>query len=194
MNNTKQRLIRTYVNIRRNYEIILYLTKRKNRAISILVNSDELLSHWCYLTFKDLHIEIDKAISFRKPKNKKETDFVFSGLVMHIFNESNLNENKKAKLYNKILTLKDAIKTIRNTRDKFYAHIDADYESYLGNQSLRDIEKIVFLIQDIMCKIFGNKEVTEILNTIPSSNDYSILQNLLDLDLTTFEKLSNLAD
>ena len=179
MNNTKERLIRTYTNIRRNYEIILYLSKRNNRAISLLVNSDELLSHWRYLTFKDLHIEIDKAISFRKPKNKKNSKPIFCGLEIDCFNNSNLSKKKREKLNNKRLTRKEEITTIRNTRDKFYAHIDADYKIYLGNQSIREIEKIVFLIQDIMCKIFGNKEVTEILQTIPSSNDYLILQKLI---------------
>ncbi len=171
MDNTKERLIRTYINIRRNYEIILYLTKRNNKAIRLLVNSDELLSHWRYLTYKDLQIELDKALSFRK---SKKGNYVFSGLVIDIFNSSDLSNKKRERLKNKILIFKEAITEVRNTRDKFYAHIDTDFKSYLGNQSIGDIEKIIFLIQDIMCKVFGNKKVTEILETIPSSNDYLI--------------------
>lgn len=156
---------------------MLYLTKRTNTELSRLVNNDELLSHWRYLTFKDLHIEIIKAITVVKPREKQE--YEFGGLIMDTLNNSSLSETNKFKLHKKMVVLKDAIRAIKNTRDKFYAHLDSDYESYLGNQNIKDIEKIVFLIQDIMCKVFGNKEVIEILNTIPSSNDYSTLQNLL---------------
>jgi hypothetical protein len=156
---------------------MLYLSTRTNSELNHLVNNDELLSHWRYLTFKDLHIEINKAITVVKPKGKLE--YEFGGLVMDILNSSTLSDAKKYKLHKKMVLLKDAIKTIKNTRDKFYAHIDADYEKYLGNQNIRDIEKIVFLIQHIMCKVLGNKEMTEILIKIPSSNDYSILQKIL---------------
>jgi hypothetical protein len=172
LDNTRERLIRTYSNIRRNYEIILYLSSSNNRELNRFVDKNELLSHWRYLTFKDLDIEIVKAISVRMARGKSNYDF--DGLLIYILINSELSYVSKKKLYIKMLVLKEAIKTIKSTRDKFYAHIDPEYEIFLGNQSLSDLEKIVFLIQDVMCKVFGNKEMIAILSSIPSSKDYTL--------------------
>ena len=70
--------------------------------------------------------------------------------------------------------LKNEINTILNVRDKFYAHLDKDYNSFLLKFELNNYYKIFELIELGIIALGGEKKLKEVLNSIPSRNNFSI--------------------
>lgn len=167
-----------FTNIRKDWEILMYLSHRNRREIKNYVDDNPLLFHWRYLTFKDIFIEIDKMISHRsKGKDKPKT---LQGKIIDTISNSDLSEKNKLELRKRLSKRLETIKQITSVRDKYYAHLDKDFKGYLGGIRMNDLRKLIFVVQGILVRVYGKRDIEEILKEIPSSDDYDLIERLID--------------
>lgn len=166
-----QRLLLNYSSARRSWESWCYMNnlhlKVSNSDLKSYCTDNELLSHLRYLALKDIHIELYKII---KDKDRTCADNIFK--CLRKFEGQDANVSKHLELSG---DLKLSIDSILNVRDKFYAHLDADYKFYLDPkfkvQSYYDV--FVYIEQGI--KLLGlNKEFEVTLSQIPSRDDFEL--------------------
>ena len=75
---------------------------------------------------------------------------------------------------NKWNKIESKLKSLTDTRDKFYAHLDKDYESFLGSFPIDDYYEIFELIEASIIALGKEKELHETLKTIPSRDDFEL--------------------
>ena len=165
-----------YRNMRTDYEIILYLGKGGHPKI---VNRNKLLKRWQLLTLRDLIIQSNTILSYRK---KRKTDtYEYTGYIIEALKASNLSEKTKRVLWNKIYRKKDIIIEIQTTRDKYYAHLDLDYRSRVKpNSGIYDYGRVIFTVGSIIQRIYGTKKFQSALDEIESRDDYNLLEKFYD--------------
>ena len=71
--------------------------------------------------------------------------------------------------------MKLQIKNICDIRDKFYAHLDKDYNSFLkDNISINDVHNIFFEIESALIKLTSNEKIKSELHLIESRMDFNL--------------------
>jgi hypothetical protein len=171
-----ERLLKNYTNARQSWDswyfmtsggLMDLLTMRQDYSTSPKKKVDEnvLLSYLRYLAFKDYHIEIYKIV--KDSNNTKDNIFLLlkefatlrPDLKKHI--ESNLKE---------LAELQTEIKRLTDLRDKFYAHLDADYLNYGGQDTLDHYFKVFTAVENAII-------------TLTSKNDFETLRSKINSDL-----------
>jgi len=162
------RLLKNYFNARKSWEGWCYLNnidlKVSKRNVRKYVDENKLMFYLRYLLIKDLHIELYKIIK----DNSNNSDNIFK--LLKAFNSN------KAKLHlRKLNDFSTEIKSLTNIRDKFYAHLDPDYNEFITNFKIEDYYKIFVLIEEAI-KILGKEsELIKILNKIPSRDEFELI-------------------
>ena len=161
------RLLKNYFNARKSWEGWCYLNnidlKQNNPIIRKYVDDNELLFHCRFLLLKDLHIELYKII-----KDSGNT-------IDNIFKLLRENGSQKAnELITQLGEIKTELKSVTDTRDKFYAHLDEEYKDYLSSFDIQDFYQIFELIEQAIITLGKEKELFELLKTIPSRDEFEI--------------------
>jgi len=164
---TTARLLKNYFNARKSWEGWCYLNnlylKQENPKIRKYADENQLLDHCRYLLLKDLNIELYKIVR----KSNSTVDNIFKHLEKHSTEEAD-------ELIDKWNKIKSKLKSLTDTRDKFYAHLDKDYETYLSSFPIDDYYEIFELIEASIIALGKEKELYEILKSIPSRDDFEL--------------------
>ncbi len=170
------RLLKNYSNARKSWEVWCYLSglnnecKQEFRATKLQVDNSPLLSHLRYLAMKDYHIELYKVLK-NNPNNK---DNIYNLLEKRIrSNPKNKSDVEKA------LQMLNAEMAIMNDlcdiRDKFYAHLDKDYENYTSKKSyVADTGNLFQIVETGIIALTSEEELKKELAKIESRDDYQI--------------------
>ena len=161
MNKSIDRLIRNYCNARKSWEVWCYLSgldnefKTSKKEVQQIVDDNPLFFHLRYLSMKDYYIELYKVIK----ESSFNADNIFNLLQKRIkSNPKNIDEVKKA--LNGLSEIKETIVGFCNIRDKFYAHLDKDFEKYINKgKSLKETNQLFFAIEKGMCMGCPGKEL-----------------------------------
>jgi len=166
-----ERLLKNYSNARRSWEVWCFMVnfnlKEKSFDTAQYISTNELLSHLRYLAMKDFYIEMYKIL--KRSNNNKDNIFVLlKNLKLSNKYKSQEVENSLSKLEQTRLTI-DSICTVR---DKFYAHLDKDYEKYLSiGIPLNDILKCFKAIETSIITLTSLKMIRSYLDKIPSRDE-----------------------
>jgi hypothetical protein len=165
---TTERLLKNYYNARKSWEGWCYLNnihlKKNNSSIREYVDQNELLYHCRYLLLKDLHIELYKII---KDKKSTSRDNIFKLL-------RSIDSKEAIQLINELNDFKSELDSLTNTRDKFYAHLDEDYEDFLKSFEIENYYKTFEYIESAIMLLGKEKELKEILKKIPSRDEFEL--------------------
>ena len=168
---TTDRLLKNYYNARKNWEGWCFLNnihlKEDNSFIRKYTDKNELLFHCRYLLLKDLHIELYKII---KNKNSTSRDNIFKLLKQC--------DNDRAKeLLIEINDFQNEFDEITKTRDKFYAHLDENYEEFSGSFEIENYYRTFEYIESAIIILGKEKELKKVLESLPSRNDFKLSIN-----------------
>ncbi len=162
-----ERLLKNYYNARKSWEGWCYLNnialKVQKCDVRKYVDENELLFYLRYLLSKDMHIELYKIIR----NSKNTTDNIYKLL-------RNLNTVEAISYLKKLDSFEIKIKSLNDLRDKFYAHLDADYKDFITNFKVDDYYKIFELIEEAIIILGKKSELLAILETIPSRDEFEI--------------------
>ena len=161
------RLLKNYFNARKSWEGWCFLNnldlKTKKPEIRNYADENELLSYVRYLLSKDLHIELYKII-----KDNGST-------VDNIFKLLRKNNTPEAELHlTKLKDFKNELKALTDPRDKFYAHLDANYKEFLVQFKVDIYYNVFELIEQAIIILGKEKELLAMLKTIPSRDDFEL--------------------
>lgn len=161
------RLLKNYFNARKSWEGWCFLNnlelKIKKPEIRKYVDENELLEYVRYLLSKDLHIELYKII--------KDSNTSFDNIFKLLRN----NNTPEAKLH--LIKLKEfehELKSLTDPRDKFYAHLDADYKKFLKRFKVDIYWRVFELIEQAIIILGKEKELLALLKTIPSRDNFEL--------------------
>lgn len=174
MNSSVGRLLKNYSNTKQSWEAWCYMVnyncKVRNFSVVRYIDGHELLFYLRFLSLKDFHIEAYKVLK----KAKKGEDDIF-----RLLEKTGEINPKKSKMVESILIDLNkhsaTIEMICNTRDKFYAHLDKDYKSYIYPKfELVKIEECLHLVEKAITVITSVKTLNAVLANVPSRNILSI--------------------
>ena len=174
MSKSIDRLFKNYSNARKSWETWCYLTGLNNEckqefgATKLRVDNSPLLSHLRYLAMKDYHIELYKVLK-NTPNNK---DNIYTLLEKRLrSNPKNKTEVEKA--LQAMNSEKAIVTDLCDIRDKFYAHLDKDYEKYTSKkQYVLDTCKLFYIIEMGLIALTSEEELKKELAKIDSRYDY----------------------
>lgn len=176
MSKSIDRLIKNYTNARKSWEVWCFMSgidnqlKKDNHEIIKTVNNNTLLFHLRYLALKDLHIELYKVLK----QSRGSSDNLFLLLAKRIKSNPK-NKEELLVAQTNLENMKLQIKSICDIRDKFYAHLDKDYDSFLKNHiSINDIHNIFFEIESAIIKLTSKEKLQSELNLIESRMDFNL--------------------
>lgn len=181
MSKSIDRLIKNYTNARKSWEVWCFMSglnnelKQEFRATKLKVDNSPLLRYFRYLAMKDYHIELYKVLK-NTPNNK---DNVYILLKKRI--RSNPKNKSALEIAHQLLNNEMAIvKDHCDIRDKFYAHLDRDYERYMSKKSyLIDTSNLFHIVEMVIIALTSEEELKKELAKIDSRNDYRISALLL---------------
>lgn len=161
------RLLKNYANARLSWEAWCYLNniglKNNNYEIREYCNVNPLMFHCRYLLLKDVHIELYKIL-----KDSKNT-------VDNVFKYLRINQNEEcSQVLKELHLIQYKIKLITDTRDKFYAHLDIEYEDHLSNFKVEYYYDLLQIIEKSIIALGLKSNLLEILNQIPSKNEFDL--------------------
>jgi hypothetical protein len=164
---TTERLLRNYFNARKSWEGFCFLNnldlKTNKPEIRKYTDNNELLYYARYLLFKDLHLELYKIL-----KDSRSTiDNIFGLLKNHKSHQADLHLKK-------LNIFKSEIKLLTDTRDKLYAHLDANYKEYLSSVNVNNYYHIFVLIEQAITILGKENELLKLLNTITSRDEFEL--------------------
>lgn len=164
---SKERLLKNYYNARKSFEAFCYLSnldlKKAKPEVKKYVNDNELLSYLRYLTLKDMYIELYKIIK----DSETSTDNIFKLL-------KNLNTKDSYYHLEKLSEYKELIKSMTTFREKFYAHLDKNYQSLKTKIPVKNNYHVFMLIEEAIIILGYEDDLKEILKTIPSRDEFEI--------------------
>ena len=171
MNTPTDRLLINYSNARRSWESWGFmmnwnLEKPKPEVVEYILKN-ELLSHLRYLAFKDFHIEMYKIIK----DSSRNSDNIFS-----LLKKRQTQDTSKYEIIDKnigeLIKNTTAINLICDTRDKFYAHLDKNHESYNGIRLSVPMALNCFIAVENAIMTLTSREILQShLDNIPSRDD-----------------------
>jgi hypothetical protein len=169
-----ERLLKNYSNARQSWEtwcfMINFNCDKHDRARLEYIDKNDLLFHLRYLALKDFHIEMYKVLK----QGKYDSDSVFK-----LLKESKENDKTKENAVNSNLFELEqnrvTIDELCDIRDKFYAHLDKDYQKYLITEmKLNDILNCFIAIEKSIITITSLEHLQSYLDKIPSRNDLTL--------------------
>lgn len=167
-----ERLLTNYLNARLSWEAWLFMNNadllKPKPEIRNYVDSNKLLFHLRFLSMKDFHIELYKIL--KKSKNNK--DNIFN--LLEQLKQKKTKTSKVEKVLSKLIEHESTIKTILDTRDKFYAHLDEDYRDYLTTMNVEEILFIFIEIEKGIMLLTSKQTLVNRLNDLPSRNDFEL--------------------
>lgn len=177
MNASIERLIKNLCNARRSWEVWCFMSglnnnlKQVNREVRQKVEDDKLLFHLRYLAMKDYYIELYKVL--KKSTNNK--DNIFKLLESNLEISSPEKKVLISEAIDGLTSANEIISDVCNVRDKFYAHLDHDYESYISRKSyVKDTLHLFCLIESGIIALTSKDVLVKHLNKIPSWDEYTI--------------------
>lgn len=145
MNNPIDRLIFNYAHARRSWEcwcyMVDYQTKVQRHEIHNYINNNDLLKHLRYLALKDFHIEITKVI--KESRNNGDNIFKF---LKALTNHENIKKNAALKCLEQLYECEEIMKIMIGARDKYFAHLDPDFNNYLKTFSIMNVNECFIAI------------------------------------------------
>jgi hypothetical protein len=140
----------------------------KGNLVSKNIDNNPLLFHLRYLSMKDYHIELYKVLK-NSPNNK---DNIYNLLEKRIkSNPKNLTELEI--VLKKLRDEEAVIKDLCDIRDKFYAHLDKNFEKFLLNKNKLEKTQYLFsIIEEIIILLTSLEELMINLKAIESREDY----------------------
>ena len=126
------RLLKNYLNARKSWESWCFMSglnndlELKSNLVSKKVDNNPLLFHLRYLAMKDYHIELYKVLK----NSSSNKDNIYILLEKRIkSNPKNLSDLEI--VYKKLKDEELVVKDLCDIRDKFYAHLDNNFEKFL---------------------------------------------------------------
>jgi hypothetical protein len=177
MDDSLKRLLKNYSNARRSWEVwcfmVNYNVKTSRVDLPRHFRKDSFLSHYLYLSLKDYYIEMYKIVKY----SKKNEDNIFALLQTQIDNKTNRADQAKICL-DELNKIESIIKTICNIRDKFYAHLDKDYQDYIyKGVSVEDDIPCFIAIEKAIIALTSTEILQSYLDEIPSRDDFAFTLN-----------------
>jgi hypothetical protein len=175
-NSSLSQLLKNYSNARKSWEVWCYMSglsnecKQEFRATKLQVDNSTLLSHLRSLAMKDYHIELYKVL--KNTLNNKDNIFTLL--------EKRVRSNPKNKLeVEKALQVLNAEMKIINDhchiRDKFYAHLDKDYEKFTSKKTyVADTGNLFHIVEMGIIALTSEEQLKKELEKIDSRDDYRI--------------------
>ena len=161
------RLIINYHNARKSWEGWCFINNidldPPRRQIRELTDTNDFLYYLRYLLNKDMHIELYKIIK----GNKNTTDNIFK--LLRKVNSVDANNHLE-----ELNSFSKEIKSITDCRDKFYAHLDPNYEDYLENFEVSNYYKLFALVEKAIIILGYENELLQTLEKIPSRNEFTL--------------------
>ena len=169
-----ERLLKNYCNVRQNYEAWCFMVNANLKVpqsnTSEHIRNNKLLSHLCYLSIKDFYLEFYKILK-ESPDN---SDNIFT-LLKNLM-ETNPIKKKEAELNLEDIEKNRIIITqLCNQRDKYFAHLDKDFESntYSSVTDI-DINKVFTSIEKAIVTLTSLETLVIYLEEIPSRDDFKL--------------------
>ena len=174
MNSSVDRLIKNYLNARKSFEAWCFMSGLDNhlnlinREVREKVDKNPLLFHLRFLAMKDFSIELYKILK----NSQRNEDNIYDLLEKRIkSNPKNLSELEI--VHKKLRDEEVVIKDLCDIRDKFYAHLDKNFEKYLSTRSnIVDIQNLFSIIEEIIILLTSYEELMLNLKSIESREDY----------------------
>jgi hypothetical protein len=174
MNSSVDRLIKNYLNARKSFEAWCFMSGLDNhlnlinQEVREKVDKNPLLFHLRFLAMKDFSIELYKILK----NSQKNEDNIYYLLEKRIkSNPKNLSELEI--VHKKLRDEEVVIKDLCDIRDKFYAHLDKNFEKYLSTRSnIVDIQNLFSIIEEIIILLTSYEELMLNLKAIESREDY----------------------
>ena len=170
------RLIFNYAHARRSWESWCFLVdhdvKIERPEILEYVNDDNLLSHLRYLALKDFHIEITKII--KESKNNSDNIFKF---LKELTVDTNPKSSEAKECLEQLNLCTSIIKSIVDWRDKYYAHLDPNFEQHIKSIPLVDINKCFIAIENSIMALTSRDTLLSQLDKIPSRDEFQLKIN-----------------
>ena len=169
------RLLKNYSNARQSWEawcfMINFNCKERSQERIKYIDSNELLFHFRYLALKDFHIEIYKVLK----ESKFASHNIFKLLRETAINDKSRQNNVELNLA-ELESCKTTINDLCDIRDKFYAHLDKDFEKFLiTSTKLADILKCFIAVEKSIITITSLDILQSYLDKIPSRDDLNLL-------------------
>ncbi len=174
MSNSINRLLENYSNARKSWEAWCFMSGLNNdlnqefRASKLKVDNSSLLSHLRYLAMKDYHIELYKVLK----NTLKNKDNIYT-LLEKMLRSNPKNKMEVEKALQAMNSEEAIITDICDIRDKFYAHLDKDYEKYTSKkQYVLHTCKLFYIIEMGLIALTSEEELKKELAKIDSRYDY----------------------
>jgi len=134
------------------------------------IRGNDLLFHLCYLALKDFHIEMYKIL--KESNNNKDNIFA---LLKNLVTESEIKRDSAKQNLFELEQNRENINKLCTIRDKFYAHLDEDYENYI-NQGipLTDILNCFVAIENSIITLTSLPTLQSYLDRIPSKDELKL--------------------
>lgn len=174
MEQNLKRLLKNYSNARRSWEAWCFMLNIEVETVRFDVarhiKNNNLLSHFLYLAMKDFYIEMYKIIK----ESKNNEDNIFR--LLNILIETNPEKSEQAILnLNELKKIEPIIKTMCDTRDKYYAHLDKDYENYIYKGiKIGDDKKCFYVVEQAIITLSSRETLQSYLDAIPSRNEFRL--------------------
>ena len=168
-----QRLLVNYSNARKSWEAWSFMAsmnlKNDKGEIKKYVDGNILLFHLRYLSFKDCFIELSKIL--KDTKGNSDNIFELLRKKKHSVPELEFTINENISELNKH---NSTIQKINDSRDKYFAHLDPDYNDYIHKSiGFHDIEKCFIAIENAIMTLTSRELLMDGLNKIPSKDEFS---------------------
>ncbi len=173
MNESISRLVFNYLNARKSWESLCYMVdlnlKEPKPEVREFVDKNELLIHLRYLAYKDFFIELYKILKDRD----NNSDNVFK--LLRLVHDGNEYKEKAQNLLIELNSNIDIINKITNIRDKYYAHLDKDYEKYLNEKTLiENFYNCFILIEKAILILTLENYLLQKLEELPSRDEFKL--------------------
>lgn len=166
------RLLKNYSNARLSWEawcFMIHYNLDSNQLETLLyIKNNQLLSYLCYLTWKDFHIEFYKIVK----QSNKNPDNIYALLVKY-GNQKPKNIDQVNLALKKLEERKQNFIDLCNVRDKFFAHLDQDYEDYkYTSPPLPMILDCFIAVEEGIIALTSRETLQKLLDELPSRNDF----------------------
>lgn len=173
MNDKIERLLKNYSNARRSWECWCFLVNFNldppRFDVRLAVDKNPLLFHLRYLSLKDFYIESYKILK----DSKNNSDNIFT--LLRQLKENEPKKLQKAEsLIEELSKNHSVIDRVCQLRDKYYAHLDKDYENITSSVSIPDILQCFIAIENAIIELSSREILNEYLEKIPSRNELSL--------------------
>lgn len=167
------RLLKNYLNARKSWEAWCFMSglnndlELKGNSVRNKIDNNPLLFHLRFLAMKDYHIELYKVLK----NSQSNKDNIYTLLERRIkSNPKNLSDLEI--VYKKLKDEELVVKDLCDIRDKFYAHLDKNFEKYLTQKNkLENTQYLFSIIEEIIILLTSYEELILNLNEIESRDD-----------------------